>query len=679
MSRGCEGRRVHHETHTSHNKRRQAMTDERENTTTPTFHCNPENIHETLRMLPVWVGWGGHKLDGKINKKPVRLPWTEEGKHPLRTEHFDQAVERIARLAHQGRWDDYGVGIDSAALLRHRMVILDLDKCIDHPDAHTLIEECGTYTETSPSGNGYHLVLSVESSEKLGVRHFDSTGPFGNVQGEVFAGAGYVTITGAVLGPAHVKIRPAPDWVEESFRKLAAPEGVAGEVPIPGDESAPEHCQIDEAKDRSRQVFAWARRMAGHATSAEQLFSWVVNDPTVWEVALSKRQGSDTKAFEYLWRHHASKAYESHVAEAESMFDDLGPGEVEVDEGAENMFRSADDIADEARTPDWVVQGLFERGELVFLSGPSSVGKSFIALDMAAHITAGRDWMGRQCAEGPVFYFAGEGMLGFKRRLAGLRQHKFAAPDLFVFQGTLDLTDPRTLDIAVSHIRALVRQSPKPVQMVLIDTLSKFSHKDENDNTVMASWIAALKRKVAHALGVTVVIIAHPKKDSTDGVVRGASALQNDADVTLLAMPKVIGEEVQRGLVEVKTDIVRDTDKGFELTLKLQQVAVTFEDGMDTTCIIEQVGQELVGQMEEAASDAMYHRVLAVLTDETKTQTQVMNLVNADGGRALRRGRVKELLMAIEDRGWATSHELQDRNGSDRWVATYESGRDLLD
>jgi hypothetical protein len=57
------------------------------------------------------------------------------------------------------------------------------------------------------------------------------------------------------------------------------------------------------------------------------------------------------------------------------------------------------------------------------LYGESNIGKTFIALDLALHVSLGWSWHGRQVDRGGVVYIAGEGAIGAKRRYAAFREH----------------------------------------------------------------------------------------------------------------------------------------------------------------------------------------------------------------------------------------------------------------
>jgi RecA-family ATPase len=77
----------------------------------------------------------------------------------------------------------------------------------------------------------------------------------------------------------------------------------------------------------------------------------------------------------------------------------------------------------------WIVEGLLEAGTICVLSGDTSVGKSQLALALAAAMLTGGTWLGHDVPQGRVLYIDGENYrrivhdrLPSMARLKGLRQ-----------------------------------------------------------------------------------------------------------------------------------------------------------------------------------------------------------------------------------------------------------------
>ena len=71
----------------------------------------------------------------------------------------------------------------------------------------------------------------------------------------------------------------------------------------------------------------------------------------------------------------------------------------------------------------WLVEGWLVKNTLAGLVGASGGGKSFLAIDWACRIASGMHWFGRKVERGGVFYLAGEGKQGLRKRVSAWEQH----------------------------------------------------------------------------------------------------------------------------------------------------------------------------------------------------------------------------------------------------------------
>jgi len=67
--------------------------------------------------------------------------------------------------------------------------------------------------------------------------------------------------------------------------------------------------------------------------------------------------------------------------------------------------------------PDPLVDGLLFLGTKARLFGESTRGKTWVALDLAAHVSCGLPWLGRSVKQGPALYVAAEGAPSFHPRM----------------------------------------------------------------------------------------------------------------------------------------------------------------------------------------------------------------------------------------------------------------------
>ena len=83
------------------------------------------------------------------------------------------------------------------------------------------------------------------------------------------------------------------------------------------------------------------------------------------------------------------------------------------------------------RNQPYVVKGWLLAGQISMIVGPSNVGKSFLALDIAHHTALGKSWHGRRVNGGEVLYIAAEGGTGLRNRVEAVRKHNPALAERF--------------------------------------------------------------------------------------------------------------------------------------------------------------------------------------------------------------------------------------------------------
>ncbi len=163
---------------------------------------------------------------------------------------------------------------------------------------------------------------------------------------------------------------------------------------------------------------------------------------------------------------------------------------------------------------EWKLKGLIPWLGVGQIYGPSMSGKSFLALDLAAHIAEGKAWFGYRVKQSPVIYLCLEGSEGFKMRIQAYESwHKRSMPpDLkFIIEPFSILTDAVRLAEAI----------PKGA-LVIIDTQNASApFIDENSARDMGAVVEAAKT-IARAIEGFSLLIAHCGKNTTNGP-RGSS------------------------------------------------------------------------------------------------------------------------------------------------------------
>jgi hypothetical protein len=200
-------------------------------------------------------------------------------------------------------------------------------------------------------------------------------------------------------------------------------------------------------------------------------------------------------------------------------------------------------LADLGELPplSWLVRDVLRARGTNVIYGPSGVGKSCAALDLALCVATGKPWwQGRTGDSGPVLYWAAEGAYGIRRRvLAWCEHHRQAEPGPERMLWTPDSAN--LLDAgAFARARATVAAiEPKPVLLVF-DTLSRLAAgANENAAQDMSAFIHAIDQLRAEADDAASLVIHHTGKDGL--TYRGSGTLEAGADMFLALKPRDAG------------------------------------------------------------------------------------------------------------------------------------------
>ncbi|WP_199268512.1 phage NrS-1 polymerase family protein [Halomarina oriensis] len=172
---------------------------------------SPADVPDALAEYEQWVGWRSEERDEKQTKIPID-PST--GQYASSTDPetwggFEAAVAAVER--------GDGAGVGFVFTDEDPFVGVDLDDCRDPESgepaqwAAEIIETLNSYTEVSPSGTGYHVLVCGTLPEGRN-RHGDV---------ELYETARYFTVTGAYVGRQRT-IHERPEELAAVHRKHVA-------------------------------------------------------------------------------------------------------------------------------------------------------------------------------------------------------------------------------------------------------------------------------------------------------------------------------------------------------------------------------------------------------------------------------------------------------------------------
>jgi hypothetical protein len=171
-----------------------------------------------------------------------------------------------------------------------------------------------------------------------------------------------------------------------------------------------------------------------------------------------------------------------------------------------------------------LISGVLDRTTTAWLIGASGSYKSFVALDMAAHVGLGRPWRGHDVVQGTVIYVVAEGAAGMRLRVdAWEREHGPMGAVRF-------LPMPVQANGPAWPVLVEVCRRVAPV-LVIIDTQARVTiGLDENSNSDMSTYAERVDQ-IKRASGACVLTVHHLGRSGTNA--RGASAIDGAQDAEL--------------------------------------------------------------------------------------------------------------------------------------------------
>ncbi|CAB4120809.1 AAA domain containing protein [uncultured Caudovirales phage] len=216
----------------------------------------------------------------------------------------------------------------------------------------------------------------------------------------------------------------------------------------------------------------------------------------------------------------------------------------------------------------WLIDDWLPKSGIAAVYGHPGSGKSFLVLDMAAHVAAGQPWAGRHTEQGLVVYVVAEGQTGFRNRLFAMQRDGKIAPDApFVFIPTpIDMQAPDgDLAALMETIYHVAEQARVPIAMLIIDTLSKTFGAGKENTDDMAGYVANCQR-VSSAFDCLTVVVHHRPKDSESRDLRGHSSLRGGIETTIL---------VESGDIKTATTLKqKDGEDNVVVRFKLDRVVI---------------------------------------------------------------------------------------------------------
>ena len=269
--------------------------------------------------------------------------------------------------------------------------------------------------------------------------------------------------------------------------------------------------------------------------------------------------------------------------------------------------------------PSWeppreLVEGMLIEGGMTVVYGDSNTGKSFLVLDLCAHVSLGRPWMGRRVQERAVVYLAAESPRSIIDRSRALARHLGCElPHLFIVHCPIDLFNPNGDTLAVVNtILEIERRFQVRVGLAVADTLARvMGAGDENKAMDMGAVIKHIDL-IRAACGCQFVMVHHTGKDKTNGA-RGSSALRAATDTEIEVADGEDGQPKTAKITKQRDLPGKATTIGFQLAVV--ELGAGIFGNVFTTCVVE--AADAVPENREALLNGNQREVLDYLRSRT--------------------------------------------------------------
>jgi hypothetical protein len=346
-------------------------------------------IPAELRERPQWVVWRREIRQGK----PTKVPYNPAESHALASvsdpstwSSFEQAtaVEGVDGIGFVFSEDDPFCGID-------------LDRCIDengelHPAAAKIVHDYDSYTETSPSGTGLHIIIKAEHRHP---RNKISNTPWGGHL-EVYDRGRFFTVTGKGTRVLHVRVDEHDRMTTEVF-----PAETPTRTPV-GAVGLDDHELLERARAAKngatfdalyRGLHSYGSQSEADLALCNMLAFWTAGDPArmdrLFRSSGLMREKWDSRRGESSY---GAQTIDRAIAGCAEFYEGNGTARATPTVSTTTAGTVATGTKAKAIKPRrirWVWKGRLARGYMSLWTGESSLGKSTFFCRVASELTHG--------------------------------------------------------------------------------------------------------------------------------------------------------------------------------------------------------------------------------------------------------------------------------------------------
>lgn len=252
----------------------------------------------------------------------------------------------------------------------------------------------------------------------------------------------------------------------------------------------------------------------------------------------------------------------------------------------------------------WAIQSLIPFKSSNILLGKEGNGKTFLTIDLAAHLAHGIPFMGLNVKKCAVFYILGEGGFGFDNRLKAWYQYNghIDSKEGFIYVRNIPYQFDK--DDSAKECKRMLNQIIKnhpdmEGYAIFIDTLNRnlSCEADENSNRGMGNFVNNIINNLSCMDKVFCFALHHKNKE---GRIRGHSSLAGNAD-------NIWECSYDPGNMEVNLSVIKakESETGQNYLFRANKVVLDESDEYDNhiETLVLDFDKKLEGKVNNSDSD----------------------------------------------------------------------------
>jgi hypothetical protein len=255
----------------------------------------------------------------------------------------------------------------------------------------------------------------------------------------------------------------------------------------------------------------------------------------------------------------------------------------------------------------WLVKGIIPDASIGTIFGQSGTFKSFLTLDLMAHVANGVPWFGKRVIAAPAVYVPFEGKGGIPKRVAAWRTAKMHQHGHNVVTNMRFITEPMNLRNPLDRDKlvATLTENGWAGGILCIDTLAQAGVGiDENSSEGMGEMIGIFQ-ELQRRLGGVVLVVHHEGKQSSAGM-RGWSGLRGALDFSIKCQRD---EDEGKSKLDAQfvLDKVKDGEDGLTFNFSMLRVHLGYDadgDEMSSLTVAPPVVLSFIEQLTAPPTEA---------------------------------------------------------------------------